>query len=178
MPVPNALESASLAAKRAAKWRAGNFIDCEYDNLAFGKNAFEKAVAETLDRILDPDAIHQVDTNADNAHPAVILHRFEHLAHRDLDPDEDRAGDNRMPDVQLYEMRDFVDESDIAIIDAMAGVDLEAKTCRLDRRFPQSLQFLLFDLFRKRIGQSAGVQFHHVRLQFNRPRRPVPAPDR
>ena len=30
MPVPNALESASFAANRAAKWRAGNFIELEY----------------------------------------------------------------------------------------------------------------------------------------------------
>jgi len=30
IPVPNAFETASFAAKRAAKWRAGNFIDCEY----------------------------------------------------------------------------------------------------------------------------------------------------
>src|SRR5881398_277463 len=30
MPVPNALETASFAAKRAARWRAGNFIEIEY----------------------------------------------------------------------------------------------------------------------------------------------------
>src|SRR5256886_2057309 len=30
IPVPNAFETASFAANRAAKWRAGNFIDIEY----------------------------------------------------------------------------------------------------------------------------------------------------
>jgi hypothetical protein len=30
IPVPNALETASFAAKRAARWRAGNFIEIEY----------------------------------------------------------------------------------------------------------------------------------------------------
>ena len=30
MPVPNAFDTASFPAKRAAKWRAGNFIDMEY----------------------------------------------------------------------------------------------------------------------------------------------------
>ena len=55
-------------------------------------------------------AIDQIDADADNAHPAVILHRAEHFAHRRLDPDEDGAGDDGVADVQLDEVRDLVDQ--------------------------------------------------------------------
>ena len=72
IPVPNAFETASFAAKRAARWRAGNFIDIEYSISPVGKNAMEKSFAKPVERMLNPRTFHQIHAHADDTHVAMV----------------------------------------------------------------------------------------------------------
>src|SRR2546421_11264984 len=54
----------------------------------------------------------------------IILHQREHLADSIFPAHKNRARHDSMPDVELGEVRNFVNERDILIIDSMPGVDL------------------------------------------------------
>ena len=71
-----------------------------------------------------------------------------------------------MPDVELGQMRDLVNESDIPVIDAMAGVDLKFCAVRMPRTLTQAIQLLRLDFFCERVRQFARMQFDHFRSQF------------
>ena len=73
-----------------------------------------------------------------------------------------------MTDVQLSEMRDVIDLKDIAVVDAMPGIYLQAGICRANCRGAQPFEFLLLDLFGEGIRQPTSVQFHHIRSESHR----------
>src|SRR5438270_13128775 len=56
---------------------------------------------------------------------AVISHCAQQFLDRVFNSDDDRPRNNRVPDVQLSEMRDFVNQFDVSVIDSVAGVDLQ-----------------------------------------------------
>ena len=65
----------------------------------------------------------------------LILGNFasrEHFAARPFRSRPTGTGDDRVPDVQLDEVRDFVDEGDVAIVDAVTGVYLQPRFRRAD----------------------------------------------
>ena len=65
-------------------------------------------------------------------------------------------------------MRNFVDERDVSIIDAVAGVDLKIEIRGPDGGVPQPLQFLLLDFFRVGVGQLSGMQLDDVGAECHR----------
>src|ERR1700756_320807 len=57
--------------------------------------------------------------------PVIILHKREHFAHGVFPAHKNCARNNGVSDVELGQMRNLVNERDVSIIDAMAGVDLK-----------------------------------------------------
>ncbi len=68
-PGPEGFRKRFLGRKARREMARGKFHRVGISDLALGEDAVQKTVAETLDRILDPRAIDQVDTNADDSHP-------------------------------------------------------------------------------------------------------------
>src|SRR5437660_7884359 len=61
-----------------------------------------------------------------SAHSSGILrHRSNHFFHRGLKPNPHRARHDGVTDVEFRQKRNLVDERDIFVVDAVAGVDLE-----------------------------------------------------
>src|SRR6267143_3723814 len=65
-------------------------------------------------------------------------------------------------------MRNLTNQSDIAVIDAVASVDLHLQLRRALRGHTQVLQFSFFNLFREGVRQFAGVELDHLHAEFTR----------
>src|SRR4051812_16832814 len=63
-----------------------------------------------------------------------------------------------MPDVQLGQVRNGADRSDVAVVDSVSGVDLQPQIVRLRCGSAKAGQFPAFRRSRKRVCESAGVQ--------------------
>src|SRR6266446_3579204 len=100
--------------------------------------------------------------------PVIILHSREHFAHGVFPTYKNCARNNGVPDVELGQMRNPVNERDVSVIDAMAGVDLKFCIVRTPRTLTQAIQLLRFDSFCERVRQFAGVQFDHFHSQSRR----------
>ena len=74
-----------------------------------------------------------------------------------------------MTDVQVHQVRNLMDERDVAVIDPVAGVHLQIEVVCAHRRLAQPFQFLFHDLVGISVGQFARVQFDHVRAERDRP---------
>src|SRR5205085_3824100 len=154
MPVPNALETASLPANRAARWRAGNFIDIEYSispsvktrRRNFSPNRSSECsmrahstrstpIPSTLmceahcpfskqpSLLSDPGLL---SSQLCSRHSSVVVsHRTQEFLNRVFNSDEHRPRHDRVPNVQLCEMRDLVNKRDVGVIDPVPGVDLQ-----------------------------------------------------
>src|SRR4029077_7524467 len=57
--------------------------------------------------------------------PVIILHSREHFTHGIFPAHKNCARNNGVPNVELGQMRNPVNERDVSVIDAMAGVDLK-----------------------------------------------------
>src|SRR4029077_13407513 len=57
--------------------------------------------------------------------PVVILHSREHFAHGVFPAHKNCTRNDGVPDVEVGQMRNSVNERDVSVIDAMAGVDLK-----------------------------------------------------
>ena len=124
-PVPTAFEKASLAAKRLARVPArGVRTRGRLGSLDVGEDAIEEALAETLERILDPLDVAKVGADADD-HRACV-HQVAHPADAGLEPGEDRLADQEMADVEFGELRNRGDRRDIVERQAVAGMRLDA----------------------------------------------------
>ena len=53
----------------------------------------------------------------------IILHQVQHLPHRGRQANDYGAADQAVADVQLYQMRDFVERVEVLIIQTMPGID-------------------------------------------------------
>src|SRR6266403_4604603 len=73
-----------------------------------------------------------------------------------------------MSNVQFGEMRNLMNQNDIAVIDAVASVDLHLQLRRTLRGHMQVLQFSFFNLFREGIRQFASVELDHLHAKFTR----------
>src|SRR5438105_14756438 len=87
--------------------------------------------------------------------PVIVLHEHEHFAYGVFPAHQNCTRNNGMPDVELGQMRDLVNESDVPIIDAMAGVDLKFCAVRMPRTLTQAIQLLRLDFFCERVRQFA-----------------------
>ena len=133
------------ASREMARWKFHRDAICDF---AFGKDAFHETIAESIERMLDALYLDYVYANTKDAHrkfwvavPRLALtssaersitspHRCnspsaEHLAHGVFATDEDCARDNGVPDVELSEMRNFVNQRDVSVVDSMAGIHLK-----------------------------------------------------
>ena len=100
-------------------------------------------------------------------HTSVVLHRRQHFAHGSFEADKHRARNNGVTDIQLGQVRDAMDQCDVAIIDSVAGVDLKLQTRRIVRAIDQALELGRFNSFGKRVRELARVQFHHLGAEFD-----------
>ena len=174
MPVPNAFETASFAAKRAAKWRAGNFIDWQYAISPAVKMRWRKrspndrANAGCARSRPDPPRLPCT------THSSSIVTLRHSLMSASIsrtavfEPDQNRPRHDGMADVQVHQVRNFVDERDVAVIDAVACIHLEIEIRPRASPPPQPFEFLLLDFLGVGIGQFPGMQFHHVRAECDR----------
>src|SRR5439155_25445001 len=85
-----------------------------------------------------------------------------------FEPDEHRSCDDRMTDVEFRQVRDFVDKRDVAVINAMTGIDPEAAGAGADCRVAQPFQFLALNFFRVSVGERAGLQLDDFRAELPR----------
>src|SRR5262249_7966685 len=184
IPVPNAFATASLPANRAARWRAGNFIDIEYSISPSVKTRCKKrSPNRSIERWMRAHSTrstpipttliwnyHRVEHKAIHFwhSSGILFHRGEHLLYRNFEPNRDRARNNSVTDVEFCQARDLMNERDIFVIDPMAGIDLKMRFRRSMCRSSQLFQFLLFNLFRERIGQPASMQLDHFHAELCR----------
>src|SRR5258707_12083844 len=95
---------------------------------------------------------------------APAAHHGNHLAHRSIETDQNRAGDDRMADVQLVDFRNPRDRLYIVVVQAMPGGDADSQfSCRL-RRIHDSRELLLSRSPPASIAVTPGVQFDPIRI--------------
>src|SRR5579863_5634687 len=86
--------------------------------------------------------------------------QLEHFRDRLIEPDKNGAGNNRVPDVQGVEMRHVLNIfADIAVMEAVAGIDPQTHLVRKSRRAPVTGQFIMTLARGGGVGVSPGVQF-------------------
>src|SRR5262245_26607381 len=91
------------------------------------------------------------------------VHRAKHVAHRLLDAREDRAGNNRVSDIEFDQMRNREDGTDVLVVDAMARIHAEAERMSQLGAFDQAAQFRGL-LLAGCIGKGARVQLDELGL--------------
>jgi len=91
----------------------------------------------------------------------------QHLADRSFDADEQRAGNDRIADVEFFETSDKRDVARIGEIQAVARVDAQAELARSRGGAAQTLE-LAGACSIARAGIGTGVQLHEGRAQLRR----------
>src|SRR6188472_2110428 len=138
IPVPKAFDTASLPAKRAARWRSGNFIDIEYSispsvktrcrnrspNRSTECRMREHSITSTPIPITLMRKCHRVQDNAIHLWLSlrIICHSGEHFLHGILQTDPHGTRYDRVADIELVQTWNVVDEGDVLVVDAMASV--------------------------------------------------------
>src|SRR5258708_11838582 len=95
---------------------------------------------------------------------APAAHHGKHLAHRSIETDQNRAGDDRMPDVQLVDLRNPRDWLHVVVVQAMPGGDPHSQLCRGLRRIHDPRELLLSRSPPALIAVTPGVQFNSIRI--------------
>src|SRR5215510_364483 len=129
IPVPNAFETASLPAKRAARCRSGNFIDMEYSispsvktrcrNRSANRSIECWIRAHSITSTPIPitlmsgslvESLYRADVTLERCNESrtisarssgIIRHRTEHFFHRGFEADQHRPRDDGVTNVEL-----------------------------------------------------------------------------
>ena len=86
-----------------------------------------------------------------------------HLAHRRIQSDEQRFGDDGVTDVEFDDIRDRDNVLHIMIMQTVPGIHLQPPRMGMLRRYADTLQFMTTGRHAVRIGIFSGMQFHHRR---------------
>src|SRR5260370_39449214 len=78
--------------------------------------------------------------------PVIILHSREHFTHGIFPAHKNCARNNGVPDVELGQMLNPVNERGVSVIDAMAVVDLKFLIVGISRTLSQPITLLLLVL--------------------------------
>src|SRR4029077_3712732 len=140
IPVPKAFDTASLPAKRAARWRSGNFIDIEYSispsvntrcrkrcpNGSMECSMRAHSITSTPIPIPLMRNCHRVEDNAIHLWHSfgVIGHSREHFLNRVFQATPHRTRYDGVTNVEFGQTRNLVDERDVFVIDTVASIDL------------------------------------------------------
>src|ERR1022692_562031 len=170
-PVPIALTIASFAAKRMARNRAGRAVrsSCSRSS-GISKWSTKRVPCLSCTRSIRsafstsmpiPKIIWLPATAfAAGALAARREHQVLHLAHRRGQALEHGARDDRVTDVQLDDLRNRRDGSDVVVIEAMPGVDGQSQGCGNSRARALSFEFAGFESTAG-LGIGARMQFDH-----------------
>lgn len=94
----------------------------------------------------------------------VWAHGVEHFADGLREADGDRAGDDAVADVQFNKVRNRKEEGEVAIVEAVSGVDPQAEIVRLTSGGNQAVQVAgAGRRIVEGLGEGAGVQFDELR---------------
>src|SRR4029077_6803472 len=140
IPVPNAFATASLPAKRAARWRSGNFIDIEYSISPSVKTRWrnrspkrsmecwmrEHSITSTPIPITLMRNCRRVGENAIHLCLSfgIICHSSEHFLNGVFQTHPHRTRYDCVADIEFAQTWNVVDERDVPVIDAVTSVDL------------------------------------------------------
>src|SRR4051812_40271361 len=138
MPVPNAFATASLPAKRAAKWRSGNFIDIEYAISPSVKTRWrnrspnrsmecwmrEHSITSTPIPITLMRNCHRVEAHTIQSCLSfgIICHSGEHFLDGIFQAHPHRTRYDCVADVEFTQTCNLMDECDVFVIDAVTSV--------------------------------------------------------
>src|SRR5262249_36943917 len=170
IPVPNAFETASLPAKRAARCRSGNFIDIEYwISPSVKTRCRNRSPNRSIERWMREHSITSTPIPITLIFSSgIICHSGEHFLDRPFQANPHRTRYDCVTNIKFGQTWNLMDERDVFVVDAVTCVHLQIGF-RCSARSPSQLfQFFLLDLFRKCIRKSASVQLDHFHTQLGR----------